>query len=84
MKRYTIFYKVFLLAAVFFASSCETVDLEQTENPSAVNPDLLDPTFAFNYVQLQLPGFVNSTNGFTQAITRQMAMTGGSTYVECH
>nr|MBP6372885.1 SusD/RagB family nutrient-binding outer membrane lipoprotein [Flavobacterium sp.] len=80
MKRYTIFYKVFLLAAVFFASSCETVDLEQTENPSAVNPDLLDPTFAFNYVQLQLPGFVNSTNGFTQGITRQMAMTGGSTY----
>jgi hypothetical protein len=80
MKRYTIFYKVFLLAAVFFASSCETVDLDQTENPSAVNPDLLDPTFAFNYVQLQLPGFVNSTNGFTQGITRQMAMTGGSTY----
>ena len=80
MKRYTIFYKVFLLAAVFFASSCETVDLEQTENPSAVNPDLLDPTFAFNYVQLQLPGFVNSTNGFTQGVTRQMAMTGGSTY----
>lgn len=80
MKLYKSIFKVFLVAAVFFASSCETVDLDQTENPSSVNPNLLNPTYAFNYIQLQLPGFVNSTNGFTQGITRQMAMTGGSTY----
>ena len=71
---------MFLVAAVFFASSCETIDLDQTENPSAVNAALLDPTYAFNYIQLQLPVFVNSTNDFTQRVTRQMAMTGGSTY----
>lgn len=80
MKLYKSIFKVFLVAAVFFASSCETVDLDQTENPSSVNPNLLNPTYAFNYIQLQLPGFVNSTNGFTQGVTRQMAMTGGSTY----
>ncbi len=80
MKLYKSIFKVFLVAAVFFASSCETVDLDQTENPSSVNPNLLNPTYAFNYIQLQLPGFVNSTNGFAQGVTRQMAMTGGSTY----
>ncbi len=71
---------MFLVTAMFFASSCETLDLDQTENPSAVNAALLDPTYAFNYIQIQLPAFVNSTNDFTQRVTRQMAMTGGSTY----
>ena len=80
MKLYKSIFKVFLVAAVFFASSCETVDLDQTENPSSVNANLLVPEYAFNYIQLQLPGFVNSTNDFTQRVTRQMAMTGGSTY----
>ena len=80
MKLYNSIFKVFLLTAAFFASSCETLDLDQTENPSAVNAALLDPVYAFNYIQLQLPGFVNSTNDFTQRVTRQMAMTGGSTY----
>lgn len=72
-----IFKICFLLTAVFF-SSCETVDLDQTENPSGVS--VLDPVFAFNYVQLQLPQFVHSANGFTQEVTRQMAMTSGNTY----
>jgi hypothetical protein len=80
MKLYNSIFKVFLVTAMFFASSCETLDLDQTENPSAVNAALLDPTYAFNYIQLQLPVFVNSTNDFTQRVTRQMAMTGGSSY----
>lgn len=72
--------KLFLLVAVIFASSCETIDLNQTEDPSGVPDNLLDPVYVFNYVQLQLPDFVNSANSFTQRVTRQMAMTGGNTY----
>lgn len=73
------FIKLFILVA-FITSSCETIDLDQTDNPSTVSSDLLNPTFAFNYVQLQLPNFVDETNQFTQRVTRQMAMTGGNTY----
>lgn len=72
--------KVLLIAVVFVFGSCESIDLDQTENPSAANPQLLDPTFAFNYVQLSLPDFVYATNGFAQEVVRQMAMTGGNTY----
>ncbi len=60
--------------------SCETTDLNQTENPSSLDESLLDPAFAFNYTQLELADFIESSNAFTQRVTRQMAMTGGNTY----
>ena len=72
--------KLFIVAIVLSISGCETVDLDQTENPSALSASYLDPIYTFNYVQLQLPEFVNSANSFTQRVTRQMAMTGGNTY----
>jgi len=72
--------KLFLAVFVLSFSSCETLDLDQTENPSTLEKDKLDPVYAFNYIQLTLPDFVNSANSFTQRVTRQMAMTGGNTY----
>lgn len=73
--------KISLILIVFcFLSSCETLDLNQIENPSTTPVDKLEPVFAFNYVQIELPKFINATNNFTQAVTRQMAMTGGNTY----
>lgn len=75
--------KIFLTAVTcvsLFFGSCETTDLDQLEDPSGVPASLLDPNFAFNYVQLQLPNFVHTANNFTQRVTRQMAMTGGNTY----
>lgn len=74
------FIKLLFVATVLIFSSCESIDLDQTENPSAANPNLLDPVYTFNYVQLSLPDFVDATNSFTQRMTRQMAMTGGNTY----
>jgi hypothetical protein len=73
-------YKIILLSTVFIFSGCETLDLDQTESPSDPNKRFLDPIYAFNYVQLELPKFVDATNSFTQRVTRQMAMTGGDTY----
>jgi len=72
--------KMFLAVTILSLSSCETFDLDQTENPSTLPQDKLDPVYAFNYVQVTLPDFVNSANSFTQRVTRQMAMTGGNTY----
>ncbi len=78
MKYKKIISLVFLSA--FLLGACETMDLDQTENPSAANPNLLDPVFAFNDVQIRLADFVDNTNSFTQRIMRHMAMTGGNTY----
>jgi Starch-binding associating with outer membrane/Susd and RagB outer membrane lipoprotein len=77
-----IFYKsnLFVIISLFFLSSCETFDLDQTQDPNAIALENLEYELAFNYVQLQLPDFVNSSNSFTQRVTRQMAMTGGNTY----
>ncbi len=80
MKIKNNFFKLILITIVFAFSGCETLDLDQTENPSQIPPDLLNPVYAFNYVQLQLPDFISSANSFTQQVTRQMAMTGGKTY----
>lgn len=77
-----IFYKsnLFIIISLLFLSSCETFDLDQTQDPNAIALENLEYELAFNYVQLQLPDFVNSANSFTQRVTRQMAMTGGNTY----
>ena len=80
MKKYNNLFKWSLLAIVLTFANCETIDLDQTENPSQISEDLLDPVYTFNYVQLQLADFVDSANSFTQRVTRQMAMTGGNTY----
>jgi hypothetical protein len=80
MKIYNYISKLFVVAAIFSMSSCETIDLDQTENPSTLNQSYLNPTYSFNYVQLTLPDFVNSAHAFTPRVTRQMAMTGGNTY----
>lgn len=71
-----------LLLVVFAVSiwGCETVDLDQTENPSTIGAQFLEPKFSFNYVQIQLATFVDESNSFTQTIMRQMAMIGGNTY----
>ncbi|MBS1535859.1 MAG: SusD/RagB family nutrient-binding outer membrane lipoprotein [Bacteroidetes bacterium] len=80
MKIKKNFYSLVLLMTLFFVGGCETVDLDQLEDPSQLNAKLIDPVYAFNYIQLQLPDYVNSTNRFTQQVTRQMAMGGGNTY----
>ncbi|NHM05618.1 SusD/RagB family nutrient-binding outer membrane lipoprotein [Flavobacterium sp. CYK-4] len=79
MKKNNIL-KWSLCALVFAFAGCETMDLDQLESPSQPSVNLLDPVYAFNYVQLQLPDFVDSANSFTQRVTRQMAMTSGNTY----
>lgn len=78
LKRNII--NLFLATAFLGLAGCETMDLDQNEDPSSLQASFLDPIYTFNYAQLQLPDFVNSANGFTQRVTRQMAMTGGNTY----
>lgn len=80
MKIKNNLFKWSLLAVVITFASCETMDLNQIDNPSQVSANQLDPVYAFNYIQVQLPAFVHSANQFTQRMVRQKAMTGGNTY----
>lgn len=80
MKITKNIFKLFLIVATLSLSSCETLDLDQTDNPSTLPQSQLDPVYVFNSVQLNLPDFVNSANSFTQRVTRQMAMTNGTSY----
>ena len=80
MKNKKNIFKSILVFCFAFLASCETLDMNQTENPSALGEQFLDPIYTFNYVQIQLPDFVDSANQFTQRVTRQMAMTGGNNY----
>jgi Starch-binding associating with outer membrane len=78
MKNINFIKYLFLLTILSF-SSCETIDLDQTENKSTPDQSLYDPIFGFNYIQLELADFVDLSNEFTQQLTRQMAM-GGNDY----
>lgn len=80
MKMKNNLYKIVSIFVLLFFTNCETFDLEQLEDPSSLSQKFLDPVFTFNYVQLELPNFVDTANDFTQRVTRQMAMTGGNTY----
>ncbi len=79
MKNINILKITVLITSLFFYG-CETVDLDQTEDPSALNASFIDPVYTANYAQIELASFVNSSNNFTQDVIRQMAMTGGNTY----
>ena len=80
MKITKIFIGFLLFTICFLLNGCESVELDQTEDPSAVSNAFLDPVYTFNYVQLKLKDFVLSNNSFTQEMTRQMAMTSGNNY----
>lgn len=61
-------------------TSCETMDLNGLSNDNEIGPNLNDPVYGFNYVQVYLASFVDNANDITQKLTRQYAMTSGKTY----
>jgi hypothetical protein len=80
MKITNNLFKLFLFVSVLSLSSCETLDLDQTDNPSTLPASKLDPVYVFNSVQLSLPDYVKYSNSFTQRVTRQFALTNGTSY----
>ncbi|MFD2589069.1 SusD/RagB family nutrient-binding outer membrane lipoprotein [Croceitalea marina] len=84
MKNKNIFKHLFTsILLVAGLNSCETIELDQTENPLAVTEDQLDPDQLFNSIQIGFGQFTNTVSGdasFTQQVTRSFAMTGGNQY----
>lgn len=72
--------KLLIVLAVFFVSSCGLTELELQDNPNAVTPENAETGLFFNAIQLDLKDFVQSANGTTARMVRQLAMTGGNVY----
>ena len=52
MKKYFKYATLALLTGTLFFTSCETVELELTENPNALTSDQADPNLLLNSVQI--------------------------------
>lgn len=68
--------KAILLLGVFIFSSCETTDLDLTQNPNALNPVQADPDLLLNRVQIDFAYLVNSFGNVGADLTRIGYMSG--------
>ncbi len=76
------FYKKILALSLFAAtvtSGCKKLD-GLIDNPNAVDPSLANVDLLLNGVQANFVGVFNDLSDAGQALTRQMAMTGGALY----
>lgn len=70
MKNTFKFIMAFLIASSTLFHSCETIELEQLENPNTLNPDQSDPDLLLNTVQLGYLTNMSTFNGNGSVLTR--------------
>jgi len=76
MKKINNLIKIMVLFGVISFTSCETTELDLTENPNALSPSQADPDFFLNFVQVNFASFVESTGSFGGRLTRVQYMNG--------
>ena len=64
------------LGALLVLSSCETMELDLTENPNALSPSQADATFFLNKIQVDFAFWVNSMGDRAGELTRVNYMSG--------
>ena len=71
--------KIIILACIglFMFNSCETTDLNLTEDPNALSPDQADINFFLNDIQISFARTVNTFGSFGSETTRIEYMFGG-------
>lgn len=67
MKKHKIFITVFSIVSLLSISSCETIDLDKTQDPFSLTPDKASVEFLFNGIQedfaRQIEGDADYSNG---------------------
>mgnify|MGYP001062139198 CR=1 FL=1 len=76
MKKINNLIKLVLVCGMVFISSCETTNLDLTENPNALTPDAADPDFFLNAVQEDFARFVENFGRTGSQLTRIAYMSG--------
>lgn len=78
MKRINYLIKTLFLSIVLIMGSCDSTNLELTENPNALSPTQASPDFFLNAIQEDFARIVESFGGTGAEITRIDQMPGRS------
>ncbi|MBN4085394.1 SusD/RagB family nutrient-binding outer membrane lipoprotein [Flavobacteriaceae bacterium AH-315-B10] len=76
MKKINNLIKLVLVCGMVIISSCETTNLDLTENPNALTPNQADPDFFLNAVQEDFARFVENFGRTGSQLTRIAYMAG--------
>jgi hypothetical protein len=76
MKKINNIFKIMVLFGVISFTSCETTELDITENPNALNPTQASPDFFLNGAQVNFASFVESFGYAGGQLTRMDQMSG--------
>lgn len=76
MKKTSNLIKILVLCFGVFFASCETTELDLTENPNALSPDQADPDFFLNAIQIQFAYLTESFGNTAGQVTRIDYMSG--------
>ena len=76
MKKTNNLIKMLVLCGGLFFASCETTELDLTQNPNALSPVDADPDFYMNSIQLSYAYLIESFGNTAGAVTRIDYMSG--------
>ena len=76
MRKINNLIKMLVLCGGLFFASCETTELDLTQNPNALAPDQADPDFYLNAIQIDFAYLTESFGNTAGALTRVDYMNG--------
>lgn len=76
MRKINNLIKMLVLCGGLFFASCETTELDLTQNPNALAPDQADPDFYLNAIQIDFAYLTESFGNTAGALTRIDYMNG--------
>ena len=76
MRKINNLIKMLVLCGGLFFASCETTELDLTQNPNALSPVDADPDFYLNSIQLSYAYLIESFGNTAGAVTRIDYMSG--------
>ena len=74
--KYTNYILGLCMSTLLVLVSCETTELDLTDNPNALSPSQADPTFFLNSIQIDFAFWVNSMGDRGAELTRINYMSG--------
>jgi len=74
--KYTNYILGLCMSTLLVLVSCETTELDLTDNPNALSPSQADPTFFLNSIQIDFAFWVNSMGERGAELTRINYMSG--------
>ena len=76
MKKINNLIKMLVLCGGLFFASCETTELDLTQNPNALSPEQADPDFFLNAIQIDWAYLTESFGNTAGALSRVDYMNG--------